>query len=44
VTRTLSVRVVTNEAKLLILSREQFERTLGSISQDLMENYVGIVN
>lgn len=40
VKRTLSVRVISEEAKLLVLSREAFIRILGSIKDSLKEEYV----
>lgn len=39
VTRTLSVRALTNEVKLLALSSEAFARILGSIRDYLQEDY-----
>lgn len=39
VKRTLSVRAISEELKLLVLSREAFHRILGSIKDYLMEDY-----
>jgi hypothetical protein len=39
VKRTLSVRAISEELKLLVLSREAFQRILGSIKDYLMEDY-----
>ena len=40
VKRTLSVRVSSDSAKVLVLSRQAFERILGTIREDLMADYL----
>lgn len=44
VKRTLSVRVCSDQAKLLVMSREAFERILGSIKDLLKVDYDYIKN